>query len=137
MGPFIMAWLVGEGIIIYRSVKKTHAPPGPGQLILSSGVFVLLALVAESERARGIATLAAWGFDIAAFLNLFPPVTGPATGDVSATAQGGLAGQATGNIGGTIAGGVGKQLIPGPWPPTSRIPDNELFPGDVRTGSLS
>jgi hypothetical protein len=78
MGPFVMAWLVGEGIIIYRTAKKYHVPPSPGQLIWTSGIFVLLALVAESERARGIATLAAWGFDIAAFLNLYEPITNPA-----------------------------------------------------------
>ena len=65
-----MAWLVGEGIIIYRSVKLRKIPPGPGELLLSSGVFVLLALLAESEKARPIAVTLAWGFDIAAFMNL-------------------------------------------------------------------
>lgn len=72
-----MAWLVGEGIITYRTVKKFHAPPNPGQLVYTSGVFVLLALLAQSERARSLATLTAWGFDIAAFLNLYKPVTEP------------------------------------------------------------
>lgn len=71
MAPFIMAWLVGEGIIIYRSVKLTKAPPGPGQLLFSSGLFVMLALLAESEKARPLAITLAWGFDIAAFMNLF------------------------------------------------------------------
>lgn len=65
-----MAWLVGEGIIIYRSVKEQKAPPGPGQLLLSSGVFVLLGLLAESEAARPLAVTLAWGFDIAAFMNV-------------------------------------------------------------------
>lgn len=76
MGPFVFAWLIGEGIIIYRSVKKRHIPPGPGELLYSSGLFVLLALLAESEKARFLATALAYGFDIAAFMNLFPPVTG-------------------------------------------------------------
>jgi hypothetical protein len=70
MGGFVMAWMVGEGIIIYRSVKENKAPPGPGQLLLSSGVFVLLALLAESKEARTLATTLAWGFDIAAFMNI-------------------------------------------------------------------
>jgi len=70
MGVFVMAWLVGEGIIIYRSIKVQKAPPGPGQLLLSSGVFVLLALLAEAEQARPLATTLAWGFDIAAFMNI-------------------------------------------------------------------
>lgn len=72
MGPFILAWLVGEGIIVYRSVKKQSAPPGPGQLLLTSGVFVMLGILAESQRARPLAVTLAWGFDLAALMNLFP-----------------------------------------------------------------
>lgn len=83
MGPLIAAWLVGEGIIIYRSVKgQAHLgpggriinnpyPPGPGQLLLSSGLFVMLALLAESSKARPLAITLAWGFDIAALMNLW------------------------------------------------------------------
>jgi hypothetical protein len=70
MGVFVTAWLVGVGIISYRSAKANHAPPLPGELIISSGVFVLLGLLAESERARFLAQALAWGFDIAAFMNL-------------------------------------------------------------------
>lgn len=73
MGPFILAWMVGEGIIIYRSVKKTKAPPGPGQLLVSSGLFVMLALLAEVNSARRLATTLAWGFNIAAFMKLYDP----------------------------------------------------------------
>lgn len=72
MGAFIAAWLVGEGIISYRSVKKNNAPPTPGALLISSGVFVLLGLLAESQRARPVAVTLAWGFNVAALLNLFP-----------------------------------------------------------------
>lgn len=71
MGPLIVAWLVGEGIIIFRSVKQQKAPPGPGQLLLSSGVFVLLALLAENTKGRSLATTLAFGFDLAAFMNLY------------------------------------------------------------------
>lgn len=71
MGPFIAAWLVGEGIIVYRSVKNQKAPPGPGQLLLSSGLFVMLALLAEAPSARRLAITLAWGFDIAALMNLW------------------------------------------------------------------
>jgi len=70
-GGFIAAWLVGEGIIIYRSVKNQKAPPGPGQLLLSSGVFVVLALLGESQQASKLALTLAWGFDIAALMNLW------------------------------------------------------------------
>lgn len=80
MGALVMAWLVGEGIIIYRSVKNQHVPPGPGQLALSSGVFVLLALLAEAEGARPLAVALAWGFDGAAFMNLWG-TGGPKSGE--------------------------------------------------------
>lgn len=83
MGPFIAAWLVGEGIIVYRSIRgQRHLgpggriinnpyPPGPGQLLLSSGVFVMLALLAEAQSARKLAVTLAWGFDLAALMNLW------------------------------------------------------------------
>lgn len=84
MGPFIAAWLVGEGIITYRSVKNQKAPPGPGQLLLSSGVFVMLALLAEARSARSLAITLAWGFDLAALMNLWgtggPKKTGTSKG---------------------------------------------------------
>jgi hypothetical protein len=76
MGPFIMAWAIGEGIIVYRGVTKTKAPPIPGALLASSGLFALLAILAEWDRARPVAVALAYGFDIAAFMNLYPPVTG-------------------------------------------------------------
>jgi len=73
----ILAWAVGEGIIIYRSVKVNHAPPMPGALLASSGLFVLLAVLAEAgPEAATLAAVLAWGFDAAAFLNLVPQVTG-------------------------------------------------------------
>jgi hypothetical protein len=132
VGGFILAWLVGEGIMVYRTYKKYHAPPGPGQLIWSSGLFVLLALVAESEKARPVATAAAWGFDIAAFLNLYPPVTGP-VGSAQGAAQGGLAGPT--NTGEKHA--TEKTVVPGPWPPAGKLPDNILLPGDTATATTA
>lgn len=77
MGAFTLAWLIGEGIIVVRSVRANHAPPMPGALIASSGVFALLALLAESDAARPLAVALAYGFDLAAFMNFFPPVTAP------------------------------------------------------------
>lgn len=77
MGLFLMFWIIGEGIIVYRQVKQNHAPPMPGALIASSGLFALLALLAEADRARTLAIMLAAGFDVAAFMNLFPAVTNP------------------------------------------------------------
>ncbi len=70
------AWAVGEAIIVYRSVKRDHRPPMPGALLGSSALFVMLALLAEADAARTLAITLAWGFDIAAFMNLAPSITG-------------------------------------------------------------
>lgn len=72
MGSILAAWLVGEGIVFYRTWKATGGPPLPGQLLATTGLFAVLALVAESGNARPLAQVTAWGFDIAAFLNVVP-----------------------------------------------------------------
>jgi hypothetical protein len=87
MGLFTLAWLIGEGIIVVRSVRANHAPPMPGSLIASSGIFALLALLAESDSARPLAVALAYGFDLAAFMNLAPPVTGPKPKPATGTTQ--------------------------------------------------
>lgn len=79
MGPFILAWMVAEGIVIYRSVKQQKAPPGPGQLLFTSGLFIMLALIAEAPKARPLATSLAWGFVIAAYMHLFDKPSGTTT----------------------------------------------------------
>lgn len=71
MRGIILAWLIGEGIIVYRSVAKEHAPPVPGALLSSSGLFILLAILAEYDPARFLATSLAFGVDIAALLNFW------------------------------------------------------------------
>lgn len=73
MRALLVEWLVAEGIVIYREFKKNKHAPMPGQLLATSGVFVLLAILAEGGpgAAKLAATLGA-GFDIAAYLNLAP-----------------------------------------------------------------
>lgn len=111
MGLFVMAWLVGEGIVIYRSVKVSKAPPGPGQLMVTSGVFVLLGLLAEAgDGGRKLATTLAVGFDIAAFMTLRPGDIGDAAGSITGVA---------------LSKNVGK------WPP-SKAPDTVIFPAGTQ-----
>lgn len=70
MTGLIMAWLTGEGLMTYRSVQQNHRPPLPADLLTTSGLFVVLALLAEWQ--AHIAALLAWGFVSAAFLHLWP-----------------------------------------------------------------
>ena len=88
MGPFIMAWAIAEGIVIYRTIKRPEKgqsaveakavfiPPSPAELLFSSGVFIMLAIMAEWRQGRPLALTLAVGFDIAAFLGLFDKVPG-------------------------------------------------------------
>lgn len=69
MNPIIVAWLIGEGIITYRAVSKNHRPPLPGELLASCGLFALLGLLHMGQ--PQLATTLAFGFDAAAWVNLF------------------------------------------------------------------
>lgn len=71
MRGLILAWIIGESVIVYRSVTQNHAPPVPGTLIATSGLFALLALLAEYQQARSAATALAFGVDIAALINVW------------------------------------------------------------------
>lgn len=79
----IAAWIVGEGIVIYRVVARQHRPPMPGELLASSGLFVMLGLLSMAQ--PKLANLLAWGFDAAAFLNLAPTVLAGGATPTSAT----------------------------------------------------
>ena len=85
MPGIVSAWLVGEGIIFWRTWKTSRSFPVPGQLLAASFVFVMLALLAESDQARGLATTLAWGFDVAALLNVLPQVAVGGTGTTKTT----------------------------------------------------
>jgi hypothetical protein len=78
-----LAWLIGEGIIVWRSVTRNHRPPMPGELLSSAGFFALLALLAEYQPARTFATIMAFGIDIAAYLEA--PFITPATQATTST----------------------------------------------------
>lgn len=69
MTSIILAWMVGEGLMIYNNVAKSHRPPFPSDLLSTSGLFILLAIMAEKW--PGLAGTLAWGFDAAAFMVLF------------------------------------------------------------------
>lgn len=68
----VLAWLTAMGIITYRDIRVNHGPPIPGQLLGASGLFVLLALLAEAPNAAPVAAALGWGFDLAALLNILP-----------------------------------------------------------------
>ena len=79
MGGFVLAWFAGESIVVYRWVKL-KAPPPPGALMLASGVFVGLAVLAQYQPARTTATVAAWAFDLAILLQVVGKTPAQVTG---------------------------------------------------------
>jgi hypothetical protein len=75
MRLLLVEWLISEGIIFYRDVQADHHIPMPGQLLAASGVFVLLAFLAEAgPGAAQLATTLGGGFVLAAGLNLFAKI---------------------------------------------------------------
>lgn len=72
MGPLILAWAIGEGIIVWRALYQEHQLPVPGNLLAATALFAGLAIIAEHEPARGAATLFAYGIDIAVLMQVLP-----------------------------------------------------------------
>lgn len=87
MNGIILAWLAGEGMVIYRSMKTNHRPPMPGQLMGSSAVFLVCGLLASAPGAGFLGAALAWGFDIALFMNLAPDILSGATKTVAADSK--------------------------------------------------
>lgn len=83
MSSIIAAWLVGEGLIIYRQVAVQKKPPFPADLLATSGLFVLISFLAGP--APQFAGLLAWGFDIASFMKI--SVDRQAIADAAAAAK--------------------------------------------------
>ena len=69
--PILLAWIVGEGIIVYRW-SRAKAPPPPGALVAASLLYLGAALVAEYQPARGVAIAWAWAVDVAVLMNVLP-----------------------------------------------------------------
>lgn len=76
MKSIILAWLVGEGLMTYKDVKRNKRPPLPAEMLATSGLFVVLGILGES--APKLAATLAWGFDTAAFLTLWDNPAGNA-----------------------------------------------------------
>jgi hypothetical protein len=72
MGGIILAWALGEGIIVWRAVAQEKRPPVPGNLLAATALFALCAAVGEYQPARGVATLFAFGVDIAVLMQVLP-----------------------------------------------------------------
>jgi len=122
MGAFVLAWLVGESIIVYRSVKTQGGPPWPGQLLAGSGAFAALAILAEAGNdARRVALMVAWGLNAAGFLALFPQNTTTATAPNWANALTGT-----------------NPRVAGWWDvvKTNPISDNSVLPGASGCGGV-
>jgi hypothetical protein len=72
MGGLILAWAIGEGIIVWRAAAQEHRPPVPGQMLAATALFALLAVAAEYDPARAAATAFAYGIDIAVLMQVLP-----------------------------------------------------------------
>lgn len=112
MMPFFFAWAIGEGIIVTRWVRA-KAPPTPGALLAPAGLFVGLAILAESPQVRPVATAFAFMIDLAILVQIVGKspavVTGwppPAIGSPDVILPGSSAATATGNTTAQSSGGT-------------------------------
>jgi hypothetical protein len=78
MGVFF-AWMIGESVIFWRW-GKLGAPPTPGVLAMSSGLFAAAAVVSAYQPARTLATVAAFGVDLAVLLQVVGKAPSAVTG---------------------------------------------------------
>lgn len=69
MKGLIVAWGVAEAIVIYRRAKEQR-PPMPGELLATSGAFIVLGILAEG--APALAATIAVGIDVAALFEVWP-----------------------------------------------------------------
>ena len=71
-GSLFAAFLVGEGVVIWRIVQRWHKVPVPAQLLGVTGLFIGLALIADAvPNARRTVTVLAWGLDVAGLLSVW------------------------------------------------------------------
>lgn len=81
-----LAWLAGLGLMTWRELEQVRRPPPPGRYLAASGLYAALGLIAEYPPAAPAAALAAWGFDLAIFLQVLPEQVGGRTTKKQATA---------------------------------------------------
>lgn len=79
MTGLFFAWAIGEGIIFYRW-GKLGAPPTPGVLAMSSGLFLGLAVLAEYRPTRPAVTAFAFAVDLAILLQVIGKAPSGVTG---------------------------------------------------------
>ena len=64
----LAAWALGLGVMTWREVSANRKPVPPGRYAAASGLYLALGLLAVSDKARPVAVLTAWGFDLALIL---------------------------------------------------------------------
>ena len=93
MGALILAWAIGEGIIVWRALYSEKQLPVPGNMLAATALFAGLAVLAEYEPARKAAIAFSlvmwckWYYNLAAndAANLGPRVFDIAAGNREAT----------------------------------------------------
>ena len=94
----LAAWLAEIGIITWRDLTGKAGPnhtingfPLPADYLATFMVFGALGLVPKDSPASGAATLAAWAFVVATYMNALPGVLNPTGAPVASGSTAGSA----------------------------------------------
>ena len=69
----LIAWALGEGIVIWRQVGQSHRMPVPANMLGITGLFLGLGIIAEvAPQSRTVVTLLGFGLDLAGLFNILP-----------------------------------------------------------------
>jgi len=88
VGGLAGAWLLAEGLTVWREVRAAHHMPVPGALLGLTGFYAALGLIADlSPQARPVVVLGGWALVLANLLNALPQGLGGQVQQAAATQE--------------------------------------------------
>jgi len=95
VGGLAAAWLLAEGLTVWREVRASGHMPVPGALLGLTGFYAALALIGDvSPAARPVVTLGGWALALANLLNALPAGLGGQVQQAAAANEAATGGQA-------------------------------------------
>lgn len=110
MDSVLLAWMVGEGMMVWRIAKQTHSFPIPSRLLVASFAYGACAIVQQvgNDEAGKVSKTFAWGLTIATSFLAFQTKSTPKKGSSSSGSSNSTSsGGGGGNVQNVRSGGPG------------------------------